>query len=208
MKIGIIGAGMVARAVAVRAVACGHQVMLSNSRGPKTLFTLRASIGCEVGSPEDAAHFGEIIVIVIPLEAYASVPVGNTSGKIVIDTNNYYPDRDGRIAELDAKTTTTSELLARHLPASRVVKAFNAIPATELEQGGNTAPSGERRALPIAGDDGEAKRVVGDLQDAFGFDTLDAGPLSEGWRFEEGTPAYCVPLDLRSLEKVLAGTVR
>lgn len=208
MKIGIIGAGMVARALAVCAVRCGHQVMLSNSRGPKTLFTLRASIGCQVGTPEESARFGDVIVIATPLEAYASVPVAPTANKIVIDANNYYPDRDGRIPELDAKTTTTSELLSRHLPTSRIVKAFNAIPATELEQGGSTTAARERRALPIAGDDPDAKRVVTQLQDAFGFDTLDAGPLSEGWRFEEGRPAYCVPLDRHSLGKALAETTR
>jgi predicted dinucleotide-binding enzyme len=206
MKIGIIGAGMVARAVAVRAAAAGHHAMLSNSRGPKTLFTLRASIGCEVGTPEQAARFGDVVVVAIPLEAYPSVPVEATAGKIVVDANNYYPDRDGRIAELDAKTTTTSELLASHLPTSRIVKAFNAIPATELERG--DGKGGARRALPIAGDDLTAKQVVTQLQDDFGFDTFDAGSLSEGWRFEEGTPVYCVAMDLAELESALAATSR
>lgn len=207
MKIGIIGAGMVGRAVAVRAVASGHDVMISNSRGPKSLFTLRASLGCAVGTTDEAIRHGEIVVVAIPLEAYPSLPAEKLASKIVIDTGNYYPDRDGRIAELDRKQTTTSEMLARRMPKSTVVKAFNAILATDLEEGAGQAGT-NRRALPIVGDDQNAKRTVTELQNAFGFDTLDVGPLSEGWRFEKGTPAYCVPLDRDALSRTLSRTLR
>lgn len=208
MKIGIIGAGFVGRAIGTLAVQSGHQVMLSNSRGPQTLFSLKYGVGCEVGTVEEAATFGDIVVIAIPLAAYRSVPVAALAGKMVIDTDNYYPERDGRIPELDAGATTTSELLARHLPQSRIVKAFNAIPMNDLEKDGRPGGSPDRRALPLAGDDAEGKAIVVRLYDEFGFEALDVGLLSEGWRFERGRPAYCVPMNTAQLERALAETVR
>lgn len=208
MKIGIIGAGFVGRAIGKLAVKAGHQVMLSNSRGPQTLFSLRYGVGCEIGTVEEAAAFGEIVVIAIPLAAYRAVPVEPLAGKVVIDTDNYYPDRDGMIAELDKHETTTSELLARHLPAARIVKAFNAIPMNDLERDGRPADSSARRALPIAGDDAEGKAIAAALYEDFGFDVVDAGPLSEGWRFERGMPAYCVPMNRTDLLATLAGATR
>ncbi|MDR3372422.1 MAG: NADPH-dependent F420 reductase [Ancalomicrobiaceae bacterium] len=208
MKIGIIGAGFVGRAIGKLAVRSGHHVMLSNSRGPETLFSLRPGIGCEIGTAEEAAAFGDIAVVAVPLAAYRSVPVAPLAGKIVIDTDNYYPERDGQIAELDSKATTTSELLARHLPRSRIVKAFNAITMNDLESDGRPAGSPDRRALPVTSNDAEAKAIAITLYDEFGFDAVDAGPLQEGWRFERGTPAYCVPLGKSKLERTLASTIR
>ncbi len=208
MKIGIIGAGFVGRAIGKLAVQAGHQVMLSNSRGPETLFSLPHAVGGEVGTVAEAVAFGDVVVVAIPLSAYRSVPVEPLAGKIVIDTNNYYPERDGRFPELDARATTTSELLADHLPRSRIVKAFNAITMKDLESDGRPAGAPDRRALPLVGDDMEAKSVVTGLYEAFGFDALDVGPLSEGWRFERGTPAYCVPFGRADLAKTLAATMR
>lgn len=208
MKIGIIGAGMVGRAIGKLAVASGHSVMLSNSRGPQTLFSLSRSIGCEVGTVEEAAAFGELVVIAIPLAAYRSIPVEPLEGKLVIDTNNYYVERDGNIPELDAGETTTSEMLARHLPRSRIVKAFNAIIMDDLEKRGRLVGSSERRALPLAGDNSADKAVVAGLYDQFGFDAVDAGPLAEGWRLERGRPVYCVPMDAGRLKDELAKTIR
>lgn len=208
MKIGIIGAGCVGRAIGKLAVRSGHQVMLSNSRGPQTLFSLKYGIGCEAGTAEEAAGFGDITVVAIPLAAYQAVPVAVLAGKVVIDTNNYYPERDGSIPALDTGSTTTSELLAKHLPHSRIIKAFNAITMNDLESDGHPGGSSDRRALPIAGDDTAAKAIVLSLYDAFGFDTVDAGPLSEGWRFERGRPAYCVPMNAARLELALAQTTR
>ena len=199
MKIGIIGAGFVGRAISKLALKAGHQVMLSNSRDPKTLFTLTRTTQCEAGTPEQAAEFGDIVVIAIPLEAYRSVPAAPLVGKVVIDANNYYPDRDGRIPELDQHQTTTSEMLAEHLPQSRVIKAFNAIRMDDLLNDGLPASAENRRALPIAGDDPQGKAIVTVLLDELGFDVVDAGVLAEGWRFEAGTPVYCVPLNKQQL---------
>lgn len=208
MKIGIIGAGFVGRSVAALAVKAGHQVMLSNSRGPDTLFSYRSQIGCEVGTAAEAAAFGDIVLLAVPLRAYRAVPVAPLVGKIVLDADNYYFERDGHIAELDAGETTTSELHAAHLLASRVVKAFNAITMNDLLADGRPAGTPGRRALPLAGDDAEAKALVAGLYDAFGFDAVDAGPLSEGWRFERDRPAYCVAMAKADLTRALADTRR
>lgn len=206
MKIGIIGAGFVGRAISKLALKAGHQVMLSNSRDPKTLFTLTHTTECQAGTPQQAAEFGDIVVIAIPLEAYRSVPAAPLVGKVVIDANNYYPDRDGRIPELDHHQTTTSEMLAKHLPESRIIKAFNAIRMDDLLNDGLPASAAERRALPIAGDDAQGKAMVTALLDEFGFDVVDAGGLAEGWRFEAGTPVYCVPLNQEQLKAGLQAT--
>ncbi|QMV53993.1 NADPH-dependent F420 reductase [Ewingella americana] len=206
MKIGIIGAGFVGRAISKLALKAGHQVMLSNSRDPKTLFTLTRTTECQAGTPQQAAEFGDIVVIAIPLEAYRSVPAAPMVGKVVIDANNYYPDRDGRIPELDQHQTTTSEMLAKHLPESRIIKAFNAIRMDDLLNDGLPASAAERRALPIVGDDAQGKAMVTALLDEFGFDVVDAGGLAEGWRFEAGTPVYCVPLNKEQLKAGLQAT--
>ena len=208
MKIGIIGAGFIGRTVASLAVKQDHQVMLSNSRGPETLASTVMAIGCKAGTVEEAAKFGDIVVVAIPLKNYQSVPSKPLSGKIVVDSNNYYPERDGHIPDLDSKKTTTSELLAEHLPDSKVVKAFNAILAVDLDQDGRPSGSPDRRALPIAGDDADAKKLVSDLLDQFGFDVVDVGVLSEGWRFERAKPAYCVRFDSTGLKQALASADR
>lgn len=208
MRIGIIGAGFTGRAVARLAVTHGHKVMVSNSRGPETLASMVSGIGCRVGTVEEATTFGDIVVVAIPLKHYLSIPVAPLTGKVVLDANNYYPERDGQIAELDARMTTTSEMLARHLPQSSIVKAFNAILANDLEKDGRPAGSPDRRALPIAGDDAMAKAMGAKLLDQLGFDTLDAGSLSESWRFERAKPAYCIPLDHNGLRDALAAAER
>lgn len=204
MKIGIIGAGFVGRAVAKQAIKAGHQVMLSNSRGPQTLFSLKPMIGCETGTATEAAIFGEIVIIAVPLTAIGQLPVAELAGKAVIDAVNYYPERDGQVAELDQQTTTTSEYLAGFLPQSKITKAFNAIQMTDLETDGLPAGDPERRALPLAGDDKATKQIIISLYDAFGFDAVDAGALSEGWRFQRAMPSYCVRMTKAELEGVLA----
>lgn len=208
MKIGIIGAGFVGRAVAKLAIKAGHQVMLSNSRDPGTLFSLRAMLHCETGTAAQAAEFGDVVVIAVPLTAIDNLPAAQIAGKAVIDAVNYYPARDGHIAELDSRTATISELLASHLPQARVTKAFNAIPMAELESDGLPAGTPGRRALPLAGDNEEDKKRVAALYEAFGFDAVDAGPLAEGWRFERGMPAYCVRMTQEALRAALDNAKR
>lgn len=204
MRIGIIGAGYIGRALARLGVQSGCDVMISNSRGPETLGSAKSAIGCKIGTLEEAAAFGDVVAIAIPFGRFRSLPVAPFVGKIILDANNYYPDRDGVMPELENRETTTSELMAQHLKGARVVKAFNAILEKHLDTDGRPAGSPDRRALPLAGDDLEAKRVVAEVYDRFGFDAVDAGALSEGWRFERARPAYCVRLDVDQLKAALA----
>ncbi|WP_213958819.1 MULTISPECIES: NADPH-dependent F420 reductase [unclassified Variovorax] len=208
MKIGIIGAGFIGRALARLAVRSDHDVMISNSRAAKTLGSTAVAIGCKVGTAQEAAAFGDVVMVAVPLMNHADLPVEPLAGKIVMDANNYYPARDGRIEALDNETTTTSELLAAHLKGAKVVKAFNAILQADLEKDSRPASAPDRRALPIAGDDAEAKRICSGLIDQFGFDVVDAGPLADSWRFQRAMPAYCIPLDVAGLHKALAAAQR
>src|SRR5215218_9923059 len=193
--IGLIGAGHIGSQVARLAVANGYRVVISNSRGPETLTDLVKELGANAraGTVDEAARAGDIVVVTVPLKNYRSVPVEPLAGKIVIDTNNYYPERDGHIAELDNESTTTSELLQAHLPASRVVKAFNNIYVSHLGSLHRPAGHPERSVLAIAGDDEAAKRTVSEFLDSIGYDTYDVGPLSEGWRYQRDTAAYVQP---------------
>lgn len=206
MKIGIIGAGMIARAFAAIAIKQGHQVMLSNTRSPNTLFSLTGTLGCVAGSPQDAASFGDIVLVAIPFAAYQTLPVSALAGKIVLNANNYYAERDGNMEELDSGESTTSELMARHLPASIIVQAFNAITAADIERHALPPGTPERRALPIAGDDAAAKATVSGLINELGFDVVDAGALSHGRLFDKDTPAYCVRMDATQLQEALTAT--
>jgi predicted dinucleotide-binding enzyme len=208
--IGLIGAGHIGSQIARLAVASGYSVVISNSRGPETLATLVAELGpsARAASATDAAMAGDMVVVTVPLKNYRQVPVEPLAGKIVIDTNNYYPQRDGHILELDSESTTTSELLQAHLPGSKVVKAFNHIYAAQLTTDGQAAGSKGRRALVIAGDDLEAKATVRNLLDQFGFDTVDAGPLKEGWRIQRDTPGYGPRRTAEELRRDLAAARR
>ena len=190
--IGLIGAGKIGSQLARLAVAQGYDVVISNSRGPETLTALVAELGAHAraATVAEASEAGDIVVVTIPLKHYRTVPVEPLAGKVVIDTNNYYPQRDGQIPELDNESTTTSELLQAHLPRSKVVKAFNHIYAAQLTTDGRPAGTKDRRGLVIAGDDAGAKSTVTRLLDEFGFDVVDAGPLKEGWRIQRDTPGY------------------
>lgn len=190
--IGLIGAGRIGGTVARLAVAAGYDVVLSNSRGPETLAEQVAELGshARAATPAEAARAGDLVVVTIPLKAYRNVPVEALAGKVVIDTNNYYPARDGQLPELDNGSTTSSELLQRHWSGARVVKCFNDILFVHLQALARPSGSPERSALPIAGDDPQAKASVAAFLDVIGYDAVDAGPLTEGRRFQPGTPAY------------------
>ena len=193
--IGLIGSGNIGSTVARLAVDAGYDVVLSNSRGPETLTDLVGQLGphAQAATSAEAAAAGDIVVVTVPLKAYREVPVEPLRGKVVIDTNNYYPQRDGHIPELDDESTTTSELLQAHLPESRVVKTFNNIYFGHLGSLQRPAGNPERSALAIAGDDQAAKQAVRGFLDSIGYDAYDVGPLSEGWRYQPDTPAYGQP---------------
>ena len=193
--IGFIGSGHIGGTVARLAVDAGHEVVLSNSRGPETLIDLVNQLGphSRAATTAEAATAGDIVVVTIPLKAYRSVPVAPLEGKPVIDTMNYYPQRDGHIAELDNGSTTSSELLQAHLATAHVVKAFNNIYFEHLATLSRPAGHPERSVLAIAGDDDAAKRTVTAFLDSIGYDTYDVGSLSEGWRYQPDAPAYGQP---------------
>ena len=208
--IGLIGAGHIGSQIARLAVRNSYNVVISNSRGPETLSALIAELGprARAATPADAAKAGDIVVVTVPLKNYRAVPVEPLAGKIVIDTNNYYLERDGHIADLDHESTTTSELLQAHLPTSKVVKGFNHIYAAALTTDGQPSGTKNRRALVIAGDDPGAKATVTRLLDEFGFDTVDAGPLKEGWRIQRDTPGYGPRRTAEELRRDLAAAKR
>ncbi|WP_350295707.1 NAD(P)-binding domain-containing protein [Limnohabitans sp. Rim8] len=182
--------------------------MLNNSRGPQNLRSALAALRCNVGTVQEAAQFGDMVAVAVPMSAWRELPAEALAGKIVMDIMNHYPDRDGLIEELEQGASTTSELIARQLPASRVIKAFNAIMANDLERNPRPAGSSERFALPIAGDDAQAKAQVAALVEEIGFDVVDAGSLAESWRIERARPAYCIPMDKATLHSTLAATTR
>jgi predicted dinucleotide-binding enzyme len=210
--IGIIGAGYIGQALTRISVDAGYDVVVANSRGPETLQdfvggvagrdSTRGSI--RAATAEEAAAAGDFAVVTVPLKAVDQVPVQPLSGKVVIDTCNYYPQRDGRIPELEDESTTTSELVQRHLTGARVVKAFNHIYAADLASRGTPTGTPHRRALAIAGDDPSAKELVASYLDELGFDAVDLGPLAEGWRIQRDTPGYGPDLDADQLRQAAA----
>ncbi len=196
MKIGIIGTGNIGSTLARQLVALGHHVTIANSRGPASLTELAAEIGATAGTVEQAARANDVVIISVPEQAIPQLP-RELSAAVIIDTGNYYPSRDGQIAEIEGGLTET-EYVARKL-GGRIVKAFNNIVAGSLAKGG-----GGRIALSVAGDDPAAKQVVLGLVGALGFDGVDGGSLAESWRQQPGTPAYCRDLDAPALRAALA----
>ena len=214
--LGLIGAGHIGSALAQTALDAGWDVVISNSRGPETLADLvselasRPTAGGAVraGTATEAAAAADLAVVTIPVKAIGQVPVAPLAGKVVIDTNNYYPQRDGQVAELDEGRTTSSELLQRHLPDSTVVKAFNHIAAAQIVSARSAAGTPGRRALVVAGDDYAAKQRVAAFIEALGFDVVDLGPLADSWRIEPGTPGYGAEDDAEQLREHLAAATR
>ena len=204
--LGIIGAGHIGSQIARVAVANGYDVVIANSRGPETLSDLVAELGdrATAATAVDAAAAGDAVVVTVPLGKIDELPVEQLAGKIVLDTNNYYFERDGHIEALDRGETTTSELLQAQLPTSRIAKAFNHILAADITTDGSPAGTPDRRALATAGDDAEAVAFVTRFYDDAGFDTVNVGPLSESWRVERDRPAYVVRQNADELKANLA----
>ncbi|KAA9107905.1 NADPH-dependent F420 reductase [Microbacterium rhizomatis] len=208
--VGIIGAGHIGSALARGLVDRGYQVVISNSRGPETLADFAEELGenATAGTSADAAAAGDFVIVTVPLKAIHAIPVEPLAGKIVVDTNNYYWERDGHIAVLDDKQATVSGLLQEHLPTSKVAKGFNHIMAAQILTDGSPAGTEGRRALATASDFAEAADLVADLYEEFGFDVVNVGPLADSWRVERDQPAYVTRQDRDQLVANLADAVR
>lgn len=208
MKIGIVGSGNIGATAARLFARAGHEVAVSNSRGGVGLEELIGELGdgARATGIEEAARFGEVVLIAIPFGKYETLPAGAFEGKVVVDANNYYPQRDGNFPVLDSGETTSSELVAWHLKGARVVKGFNTIWFEHLAKQGDTSlPVEERRAIFIAGDDEEAKQTVARLVEEIGFAAVDTGTLDEGGRRQQvGTAVYNKELNAREAARVLS----
>jgi predicted dinucleotide-binding enzyme len=193
--VGIIGSGQIGTVLARLAIAAGHQVVLSNSRGPETLADTITALGprASAATSSDAAEVGDIVVVSVPVSAFGGLPAAALAGKTVIDTCNYGPERDGHVPELDDTSLTSSELLQGYLPDALLVKAFNNIFYKHLLWLARPAGAADRSYLPIAGDSAPAKATVTDFIDSIGYSVVDAGPLADSWRQGTGTPVWGAP---------------
>jgi predicted dinucleotide-binding enzyme len=203
-----VGAGHIGATLAHHFANAGHEVAISNSRGPETLRELEAQLGerARATTADEAARFGDLVVVAIPLKDYRSVAPESVAGKVVIDTMNYYPQRDGHFAELDSGETTSSEIFQRHVPDAFVVKAFNSIRWDTFRDKARPGAAEGHIGIPISGDDLAAKQEVDDLIAEIGFDGVDAGPLGEGGRKHQvGAELYGAELPSAELAERLAG---
>jgi 8-hydroxy-5-deazaflavin:NADPH oxidoreductase len=205
MNVGIVGSGKIGATAARLFAKAGHEVAVSNSRGPESLASLVEEIGprARAATVEEAADFGEVVLVAMPFFAYETLPADRLSGKVVVDAMNYYAGRDG---EINFNGLSSTEAVARHLPDSRLVKAFNTMYYETLRtEGRPSAPEEERLVLFVAGDDGEAKALVSQLIEEIGFAPVDTGSLSDGRKQEPGSPIYNVPMDPEQARETLAG---
>jgi len=205
MKIGIIGAGNIGGNLTRRLTALGHDVAVANSRGPETLADLVAETGATAVPVTEAARGAEVVIVTVPQKNVPDLPAGlldgAAPGAVVVDTGNYYPQRDGRLHAIE-DGTPESRWVEGQL-GQPVVKAFNGIYAQHLLDAGRPAGADDRRALPVAGDDAAAKQTVIALLDELGFDGVDAGGLDESWRQQPGTPVYGASTDVAGVRDLL-----
>ncbi len=209
MKIGIIGSGHIGGTLARRLSALGHDVSIANSRGPESLAALVGVSGAKAATVREAAHGKDVVIVTIPEKAVRDLPrdlFESGDHPVVIDTGNYYPQRDGRIAAIE-DGTPESQWVAQQL-GRPVVKAFNTIYAQHLLERGRAADQSGRIALPVAGDDASAKAVVIKLIDELGFDGVDTGTLADSWRQQPGTPVYGADLNSDAAQTALASARR
>ena len=208
MKIGIIGAGHIGGVLTRRLTQLGHEVTVANSRGPETLQRLAAETGARAATVTEAAKDKQLVIVTIPEKSVSELPKGlfDHSRAIIVDTGNYYPQRDGRIGPIESGTTE-SRWVSEQL-GHPVVKAFNTIQSGHLLKDGRPAGDRERIALPVAGDDPNAKAVVSRLIDELGFDAVDAGGLDDSWRQQPGTPVYGADLPADKARLALAEAKR
>ncbi len=206
MKIGIIGAGNIGGTLTRRLTELGHDVAVANSRGPETLKDLAEETGATPATAADAVDGAELVVVTIPEgrvpELDPAIFDERAEGAPIVDTGNYYPGRDGRIEAIE-NGTVESRWVEQQI-GQPVIKAFNNIYAKHLLKKGRSHGNDHRIALPIAGDDAEAKRKVMEVVDQLGFEPVDAGGVDESWRQQPGTPCYTADLDAEHLREALA----
>jgi len=204
MNIGIIGAGNIGATVARLFARAGHHVAISNSRGPQSLASLVATLGANVTATtvDDAAKFGEVVLLAVPWRTPEALPSAQLlDGKIVIDAMNHNTST-GDVHDLGS--STSSEEVAKRLPGTRIVKAFNTMYFETLRTGGRKEPK-DRLVLFVAGDDAEAKAEVSKLIEDIGFAPVDTGSLREGGRLQQpGSAIYNKPLTTEQAQKLLA----
>jgi 8-hydroxy-5-deazaflavin:NADPH oxidoreductase len=206
MRIGIIGSGNIGSATARLFVDAGHEVAIANSRGPQSLTELVGSLGerARAATAEQAATFGEVVVVAVPFGRYRDLPADELEGKIVADATNYYPARDGNIPALDSDQMASSQLLASRLDGASVVKVFNTMVSSTLASAGRPdAPMDQRLAIYVAADDADAKRVVSGLVDQIGFAPVDTGSLADSRHQQPGAPVYGADLEQPEAEAAL-----
>lgn len=204
VKIGIIGSGHIGGTLARLWVESGHEVLIS-SRHPEQLKTLAASLGprAHVGTPREAALFGEVVVVSVPYKALPQLGEdlhSELAGKIVLDTCNPYPERDGDMA-LEARQVGTGVASPRYLPGVRLVRAFNAINSGDLAR--QARVNGQPVAIPLAGNDSEALSVASQLVRDAGFEPVIVGPLSTAREFDWGTKPYTRLMTAAELRQML-----
>ena len=205
MKIGILGVGLIGSTLTQRLSIAGHEVKVANSRGPETIPTDTLAAGGLAVSAADAVVDVDAIILSIPLNRIPGVAplfTGVPAQTVVIDTSNYYPARDERIDAIKAgqvESLWVIEQLGRP-----VVKAWNAIGSDSFARKAKPAGDPQRIAIPVAADD-HAERLVGmGLVEDTGLDAVDAGPLTESWRQQPGTPVYCTDLARAQIPGALA----
>lgn len=207
---GFIGSGAIATHVARGLIKVGHEVLMSNSRGPASLELLVAELGerAKAATVEEAAAAAEVVFVGIPFNAIETLPRDLLRNKIVIDAVNYYPPRDGDVPSVQNGEAATSELIQEYLMDSRVAKGFNHIAAEHVTTDARQAGAHDRRALVTSSNHSDAAHLVDEIYGLLGFDTVHAGPLSESWRAEHGQPAFLERLSYNELITKLASATR
>jgi 8-hydroxy-5-deazaflavin:NADPH oxidoreductase len=208
--IGFIGSGHVGQSIAKAAIANGYDVVLSNNQGPESLADVVKGLGprASAATSDEAAAQCDFAVVAIPITTIDQVPVEPLEGKVVLCTINYFPDRMGHIPEIDNGSTSAPGLLQAHLPKSRVVRAFSMLDAADMSEDGHPEGDPKRRAIALSGDDIEAKELVANLYNQFGFDALDIGGLDESWRVDAGQKAFVTHQNLAQLRENVANAKR
>lgn len=205
MKIGIIGAGMIGTTLAQRLSAAGHDVTIANSRGPETIDQAALETGARAVDAAAVAQGVDVVIVSVPISRIPDIaPIVQSAPDeaVVIDTSNYYPLRDGHLAELD-QGKTESVWVSEHY-GRPVVKAWNAITSQSFAEYATAPGAPGRIAIAIAGDDPAAKETAMALVETTGFDAFDSGSLAESWRQQPGTPAYCTDRTAAELPAALA----